>query len=54
LAVILIGILAVFLFWKYTQRRKFLRQMRMARITPEDLKARLDGGKKWLFSTYAI
>jgi len=46
LAVILIGILAVFLFWKYTQRRKFLRQLRMARITPEDLKAKLDGGEE--------
>lgn len=46
LAVILIGILAVFLFWKYTQRRKFLRQLLMARITPEELKEKLDGGEE--------
>ena len=46
LAVILTGILAVFLFWKYTQRRKFLRQLLMARITPEELKEKLDGGEE--------
>jgi len=43
LAVILIGILAAFLFWKYTQRRKFLSQVLMAHITPEELKGKLDG-----------
>jgi len=31
--------------WKYVARQRFLRRIRIARITPEDLKARLDGGE---------
>jgi membrane protein DedA with SNARE-associated domain len=34
--------------WKYVQRRRFLRKIRIARITPEELKALLDGGDKVL------
>ena len=29
----------------YIARRRFLRRIRIARITPEELKARLDGGE---------
>jgi len=46
LAVILIGILAIFLFWKYSQRRKFFREALMAHITPEELKGKLDSGEE--------
>ena len=46
LAFILIGILAVFLIWKYTQRRNFLHQLLTARITPEELKEKIDGGEE--------
>jgi len=41
----LIGSLAAFLVWKYAQRRRFLRHLRVARITPEELKSKLDAGE---------
>ena len=44
LIVLLIGGLAVYVAWKYVQRRRFLRSLRVARITPEQLKADLDSG----------
>jgi membrane protein DedA with SNARE-associated domain len=37
------GLLA-YVGWKYVQRRRFLRSLRVARITPEQLKAELDSG----------
>jgi len=36
--------LAGYIAWKYVQRRRFLRSLRVARITPEQLKAELDTG----------
>ncbi len=45
LAGILAGCLAVYILWKYAQRHRFLRQLRIARITPEELKRRLDDGE---------
>jgi membrane protein DedA with SNARE-associated domain len=44
LAALLVGGLAAYVAWKYAQRRRFLRSLRVARITPEELKAELDGG----------
>jgi membrane protein DedA with SNARE-associated domain len=44
LAVLLISGLAGYVAWKYVQRRRFLRSLRVARITPEQLKAELDTG----------
>ena len=41
---ILVGGLAAYVAWKYVQRRRFLRSLRVARITPEELKAELDAG----------
>src|SRR5258707_12469261 len=38
------GGLAAYVGWKYPQRRRFLRSLRVARITPEQLKAELDSG----------
>jgi membrane protein DedA with SNARE-associated domain len=42
LAVLLIGALAGYIAWKFLARQKFLRDLRIARITPEELKVKLD------------
>lgn len=42
LAVILIGTMAAFLVRKHLRRQRFLRDLRMARISPEELKQKLD------------
>ncbi|HJY86165.1 MAG TPA: VTT domain-containing protein [Candidatus Acidoferrales bacterium] len=34
-----------FLVWKYVKRQRFLRELRVARITPEELKKMLDAGE---------
>jgi membrane protein DedA with SNARE-associated domain len=44
LAVLIIGILAAYLAWKFVARQKFLRELRIARITPEELKLEIDSG----------
>jgi len=44
LSVLLVGGLVAYVAWKYLQRRRFLRSLRVARITPEELKAELDAG----------
>jgi membrane protein DedA with SNARE-associated domain len=41
LIVLVGGVLALWIGWKYYQRRKFIRGLRVARIEPEDLKAKL-------------
>jgi membrane protein DedA with SNARE-associated domain len=43
--VLAVGLLACYLAWKYAQRRRFLRELRIARITPEDLAQRLAAGE---------
>jgi membrane protein DedA with SNARE-associated domain len=45
LGLVVILPLAGYLGWKYHQRQKFLSDLRMARITPEDLKRKLDSGE---------
>jgi len=40
------GGLAGYLLRKYVRRQRFLRQLRMARITPEELKQKLDAGEE--------
>jgi membrane protein DedA with SNARE-associated domain len=45
LVVILVG-LAGYIGWKYVQRQRFLRSLRIARITPDDLKRMLDAGEQ--------
>jgi membrane protein DedA with SNARE-associated domain len=42
IAVLLVGALAAYILRKWFARRKFLRDLRIARITPEELKAKLD------------
>ena len=44
LSVLLVGGLLAYVGWKYAQRRRFLRSLRIARVTPEQLKAELDSG----------
>ncbi len=44
LVVLLAGGLALYIVWKYVQRRRFLRSLRIARISPEELKDKLDRG----------
>ncbi len=42
LVVLLAAGLIIYVAWKYFQRRRFLRKLRMSRITPEDLKRKID------------
>lgn len=39
------GALAAWLGWKYVQRRRSIRQLHVDRITPEELKRRIDAGE---------
>jgi membrane protein DedA with SNARE-associated domain len=45
LLAILLGSFALYLGWKYVARQRFLRQLRIARITPHELKRKLDAGE---------
>ena len=46
---VLIGAaLGGYITWKFISRQRFLRRIRMARISPEELKAKLDGGEQIL------
>lgn len=45
LVVLLVGALAGYLGRKYIQRQRFMRDLRIARITPADLKRKLDAGE---------
>ena len=42
LLVILVTALGGYIFWKWQNRRRFLRKLRIGRITPEELKRRMD------------
>ena len=44
LVVILAGGLAAYIGWKYFQRRRFIRDLRVARITPEELMEMITSG----------
>ncbi|HTV54343.1 MAG TPA: VTT domain-containing protein [Terriglobia bacterium] len=46
LAVLLVGALAAYVVWKYFQRQRFIRSLRIARITPEELRRKIDSGEK--------
>jgi membrane protein DedA with SNARE-associated domain len=43
--ILLAAALGVYIVWKYVSRQRFLRRIRIARITPEELKAKLDAGE---------
>ncbi len=42
------GCLAAYIVWKYIQRQRFLHLLAIARITPEEVKLRLDAGEDLL------
>jgi membrane protein DedA with SNARE-associated domain len=46
LLVLLAGGLIAYIVWKYIRRRRFIRELRIARITPEELKRILDAGEQ--------
>jgi len=43
--VLLVGAIVGYVGWKFVSRQLFLRKMRIARISPEELKAKIDGGQ---------
>lgn len=45
LFVLVVAGLALYIGWKYLNRRRFLRGLRIARITPDELHQRIDGGE---------
>jgi rhodanese-related sulfurtransferase len=45
LVVLAIAAFAGYIAWKFYNRRKFLRGLRIARITPEELKFKIDAGE---------
>ncbi len=48
LFVLLAACLGSYIGWKIVKRRRFLRKLRIARITPQELKLRLDAGEEVL------
>ncbi len=46
LGVLLGAALAAYLLWKYVERRRFLRRLHIARITPEELQQKLAAGQE--------
>jgi membrane protein DedA with SNARE-associated domain len=46
LAVLVVGALAAYIGWKYFQRQRFIRSLRIARISPEELHRKLESGEK--------
>jgi rhodanese-related sulfurtransferase len=48
LLVLLLAAFAGYILWKYYNRQKFLRKLKIARITPEELKEKIDAGENIL------
>ncbi len=46
LGVLVLGALAAYVAWKYFQRRRFIRSLRIARITPEELRRKIESGEE--------
>jgi membrane protein DedA with SNARE-associated domain len=42
---VVLGALVLWIVWKFVRRRRFIRRLRVDRITPEELKRKLDGGE---------
>ncbi len=45
LVAVLAGGLAAYVLWKFIQRRRFLRRLRIARITPKELMDKINAGE---------
>jgi hypothetical protein len=48
LLVLVAGGLTIYILWKYALRRRFFHELFVARITPEELKRKLDAGDRVL------
>ena len=48
LLILVVSLFALWICWKFVQRRRFLKQLNVARITPEELRDRLDAGEEML------
>ncbi len=46
LGVLIIATLAGYIAYKFVARQKFLRELRISRITPEELKKKIDAGEE--------
>jgi membrane protein DedA with SNARE-associated domain len=46
LIVLLPGSLGIYIFWKYMERRRYIRGLQVARITPEELNEKVDSGSE--------
>jgi len=46
LLVLLLGVLAAYISYKFVARRRFLRELRLSRITVDELKQKLDSGEE--------
>jgi len=40
------GLIALWLIWKYVQRERFIREISMDRITPDDLRRKLEAASR--------
>jgi len=45
-ALLVVGLLAAWIGWKFVQRRRFLKKLAVARITATELKAKLEAGEQ--------
>jgi membrane protein DedA with SNARE-associated domain len=45
LLIVVAGLFALWIVWKYVQRRRFLRKLKVARITPAELRELIDEGR---------
>lgn len=45
LAMLAAGLFSAWILWKFIQRRRFLNQLNVARITPQELRIRIDAGE---------
>jgi len=45
LVLVLALLLACYIAWKYYQRRRFIRELRVARVTPEELRKMIESGE---------
>ncbi len=45
LGALLLAVLVAWILWKFIARRRFLRELRISRITPAELKEKLDAGE---------
>jgi len=43
--ILVVVLVAAWIVWKFIQRRRFLHQLKVARITPEELLSRMDAGE---------